>query len=110
MRWTFDMDANAFYFYLSEGMTDRQQVGLASIIDVDATDSVVGVEVLLPVEIRRLQTDLLGSNVRHEDASSVLQVIFQMSPQGVTFSNESLGETARVPVSRNSTETYLVPA
>lgn len=110
MRWTFDTDARAFYFYLSQGMGDRQQVGLASIFDVDVTGSVVGVEVLLPVEIRKLQTDLLGLDVRNEDASRILQVILQMSPHGVTFSNEPLGEHVPNVVARSSTEAYLVPA
>jgi len=110
MRWTFDMDAKAFYFCLSEGMTDRQRVGLASIFDVDAAGSLVGVEVLLPVEIRRLQSDLLGPELSHEDAAQIMQVIFQMSPYDVTYSNESLGEGVHAPVARSSTETYLVPA
>lgn len=47
MRWTFDLDAGAFYFYVSEGQADHQrEIAPGVLVDVAIDGTAVGVEYL----------------------------------------------------------------
>jgi uncharacterized protein YuzE len=49
MRWTFDVDAGALYAQLSEGRSARQaEIADGVVVDLDAHDTVLGVEFLSP--------------------------------------------------------------
>jgi uncharacterized protein YuzE len=48
MRWTFDLDAGAFYFPLTdEAVSEQRELAPGLIVDVDANGAAVGVEYLL---------------------------------------------------------------
>jgi uncharacterized protein YuzE len=49
MRWTFDLDADAIYVYLSNKRAARQvEFSDGIVVDLDSDERVVGVEVLSP--------------------------------------------------------------
>ena len=69
MRLTIDPKADALYLRLNEAqIVDSEQVGSGVVLDYDAQDNVVGVEMLNlskrgnPVEIERLVFETLGSH------------------------------------------------
>jgi uncharacterized protein YuzE len=56
MRWTFDSEADAMYFYLRDVTPARQvEVDPGVIIDLSASDEVVGVEILGPCHVEAIQ-------------------------------------------------------
>ncbi|MGB8342717.1 MAG: DUF2283 domain-containing protein [Chthoniobacterales bacterium] len=69
MRLTIDPKADALYLRLNEAqIVDSEQVGAGVVLDYDAQDNVVGVEMLNlskrgnPVEIERLVFETLSSH------------------------------------------------
>jgi uncharacterized protein YuzE len=51
MRWTYDLDANAFYIYLSDQPVAGQvEMPDGTVVDVNAQGAAVGIEVLSPDE------------------------------------------------------------
>lgn len=110
MKWTLDTDAKAFYFYLAEGTCSRQKIGRASICDLDTAGVPVGVEVLLPVDIRQLRVDLLDCGVSEQEVSRVVSVILQITPSNLTIAGGQHGTQTRTTVANVASDTYLVPA
>ena len=73
MKLTIDPDADALYLRLSDAqIRDSEQVASGIVLDYDAHDNVIGVEMLHlsrrgnPVEIDKLVFETLGANRREE--------------------------------------------
>ncbi len=111
MRWTFDIDAGALYTYLGEGSSVRQlEISDGVVVDLDANDTVLGVEFLTPSLPREQLAELGVSNAALEMLNYLVNTPLPRRSVGALMSVEGHVRSDQVVEPELDVREELIPA